>query len=82
MVIKQIEITGNRFTGPRPGNYHSADFDRPTERVAFCLLQPLEFPYYELDGINLSVIANTAGDITGPGFYGIKSYTETDETPL
>jgi len=74
--IDRIEITGSVFTGPSPGNYHRASFDRPKTRISFSLLEPVEVPYYYSEGINNIVIANIAASIVGPGFYGIKTYRE------
>ena len=72
--IDQIEIQGSVFTGPAPGNYHRADFDRPKESINFCLLEPVKVHYYYSEGVNLSAIAKIAAGIVGAGFYGIAGY--------
>lgn len=74
--VHHVEVTGRVFTGPRPNNSLSADFQRPSERVNFCLLEPIEVPYYALDGLSNIVVANKAAEILGPGFYGAKSWAE------
>ena len=76
--IDRIEIIGKVFTGPRPGNYPRADFDRPREPVRFSLIAPINCPYYIIDGLNNLVVANAAAEIVGPGFYGANSYRVVD----
>lgn len=68
----RIEVTGSRFTGPATGTHLRADFDRPSEPVAFSLLGTFccEFP----GGPNLTVLSSVAAEILGSGgFYGMRS---------
>lgn len=70
-VFDRIEVTGRRFTGPAPGAYLQADFDRPSEPIAFSLLGAYhcEFP----SGPNLLELADLATAIVGGGFYGLRA---------
>lgn len=74
MIIDRIEISGRVFTGPKPGNYINADFDRKSENISFSLIKPIEVPNFFIDGINNNFIAHIAASIAGPGFYGIETY--------
>lgn len=70
-VFDRIEVSGSRFTGPATGTHAMADFQRPSEPVAFSLLGTwcCEFP----GGPHLGVLANLVGEIVGGGgFYGFK----------
>ena len=71
-VFDRIEVTGSRFTGPAPGTYLRADFERPSEPVSFCLLGTWCCDFQ--GGPHLGALANLAGEIVGgPGLYGMKS---------
>lgn len=71
-VFDRIEVSGSYFTGPATGTYAMANFDRPREPVAFCLLGAFHCEFES--GPNLSVLANKAAEIVGVGgFYGMKS---------
>lgn len=72
-IVDHIEVTGHVFTGPAPGNYHNAIFDRPREPISFSILQPVEVAYYHSEGINNIQISMLAAQIVGPGFYGIRN---------
>lgn len=68
----RIEVAGSRFTGPATGTHLTADFDRPSEPVAFSLLGAWCCDYES--GPHLGALANLAGEIVGgAGFYGMKS---------
>jgi len=71
-VFDRIEVTGSRFTGPATGTHLRADFDRPSEPVAFSLLGAFCCDYE--GGPHLAVLASLAAEIVGGGgFYGMKS---------
>lgn len=73
----RIEVSAVLFTGPRPGNYLRADFDRPTERVPFSILGAFycEFP----SGPHLGELAALAHDVCGAdGFFGVASARRID----
>ena len=71
-VYDRIEVTGKRFIGPAPGTHLLADFERPSEPVAFCLLGTFYCEYQS--GPHLAVLAHRAAEIVGGGgFYGMKS---------
>lgn len=71
-LFDRIEVSARLFTGPRPGNYLRADFDRPTEPANFCILGAFycDFP----SGPHLWEFASIAQEICGAdGFFGIAS---------
>lgn len=69
-IYDRIEVTGSRFTGPAKGTHLMADFERPTEPVAFCLLGTFHCDYQS--GPHLGVLAAMAADIVGgSGRYGM-----------
>ena len=66
----RIEVTGSFFTGPAPGTYLRADFERPRESVSFSLLGAWHCQY--ASGPSLFALADMAGEILGiRGFYGL-----------
>ncbi|HDR8994505.1 TPA: hypothetical protein QDB01_000382 [Burkholderia vietnamiensis] len=71
-VFDRIEVTGHRFTGPAPGKHLRADFERPSEPVAFSLLGTWCCDYQS--GPHLGWLEDVATQIVGgAGFYGMKS---------
>lgn len=76
--IDRIEVSGSVFTGPAPGRYHSADFDRPKQSIRFSLLVKLDVPYYYADGINNLAVAKLAATVAGAGFYGVTGHRLID----
>lgn len=70
-IFDRIEVTGARFTGPRSGTHLTADFERPTEPVAFCLLGTYCCEFQ--GGPHLAALSAAAAEIVGGGgFYGMK----------
>jgi hypothetical protein len=66
----RIEVAGSFFTGPAPGAYLRADFERPTEPVSFSLLGEWHCEYP--GGPSLFALADMAANILGVGgFYGL-----------
>ncbi|MBN3776914.1 hypothetical protein G3O06_04925 [Burkholderia sp. Ac-20345] len=66
----RIEVTGGVFSGPPPGDYLMADFQRPREPVSFCLLGEWYCDYPS--GPHLGVLAHMVAEIVGGGgFYGL-----------
>lgn len=71
-VFDHIEVSGRVFTGPAPGTYHRADFDRPREPIRFSLLGTWHCEFQS--GPNLQALANYCGEVIGEGgFYGLAS---------
>ena len=65
----RITVSGRRFTGPAKGRHLTAEFDRPSEPVSFSLLGEWRCSYKS--GPRLTDLASIAGELTGPGFYGL-----------
>lgn len=70
-LFDRIEVAGRRCTGPAPGAYLQADFDRPSEPVAFSILGAFCCEFRS--GPNLRELADLAAEIVGGGFYGLRS---------
>lgn len=70
-VFDRIEVAGRVFTGPPPGDYFRAVFERPSEPVRFCLLGTFHCEYPS--GPHLALLANRAAELVGDGFYGLGS---------
>lgn len=68
-VFDRIEVSARVFTGPAPGSYIRADFDRPSEPLRFSLLGSFHCEYET--GPHLLELAHYCEDVTGtPGIFG------------